>query len=159
MKTILIVLILSMSGIHAMSASKNTKSAKTDLSSQYVKALGFGGQKFTRKSSGIWTLAGGVTIYSTEAYSGKIRGYAGSTPLFMAVSDKGKIISIVAAPNMETPEYFEQVLQSKLLTQWNGKTLAEAATFKPDIVTGATYSSYAVIRTVNATAKHLSTNK
>ncbi len=156
MKTVLIALILLSSSIYALSASKTTKSV---LNKEYVKALGFDGQKFTKESSGVWTLGNGVKIYSTDAYGSKIRGYAGPTPLFIAVSSKGKIISIVAAPNVETPEYFDQVLQSKLLTQWNGKTLTEASTLKPDIVTGATYSSYAVIRTVNATAKQLSTKK
>lgn len=142
--------------------SGNNQSAlttKSNLNKVYLKALGFGGQKFTKKSTGVWKLNNGITIYSTDAYGSRIRGYAGPTPLFIAVNEKGKIVSIAAAQNIETEEYFSYVLESPLLKKWNGKTLKEAATFKPDAVTGATYSSTAVIRTINATAKSLSEKK
>ncbi|MBQ1816641.1 MAG: FMN-binding protein [Bacteroidaceae bacterium] len=137
----------------------SASTTKSNLNKVYLKALGFGGQKFTKKSTGVWKLNNGITIYSTDAYGSRIRGYAGPTPLFIAVNEKGKIVSIAAAQNIETEEYFSYVLESSLLKKWNGKTLKEAATFKPDAVTGATYSSTAVIRTVNATAKSLSEKK
>lgn len=139
--------------------NRSASTTKSNLNKVYLKALGFGGQKFTKKSIGVWKLNNGITIYSTDAYGSRIRGYAGPTPLFIAVNEKGKIVSIAAAQNIETEEYFSYVLESPLLKKWNGKTLKEAATFKPDAVTGATYSSTAVIRTVNATAKSLSEKK
>jgi uncharacterized protein with FMN-binding domain len=139
--------------------NRSASTTKSNLNKVYLKALGFGGQKFTKKSTGVWKLNNGITIYSTDAYGSHIRGYAGPTPLFIAVNEKGKIVSIAAAQNFETEEYFSYVLESPLLKKWNGKTLKEAATFKPDAVTGATYSSTAVIRTVNATAKSLSEKK
>ena len=139
--------------------NQSASTTKSNLNKIYLKALGFGGQKFTKKSTGVWKLNNGITIYSTDAYGSRIRGYAGPTPLFIAVNEKGKIVSIAAAQNIETEEYFSYVLESPLLKKWNGKTLKEAATFKPDAVTGATYSSTAVIRTVNATAKSLSEKK
>ena len=139
--------------------NRSASTTKSNLHKVYLKALGFGGQKFTKKSTGVWKLNNGITIYSTDAYGSRIRGYAGPTPVFIAVNEKGKIVSIAAAQNIETEEYFSYVLESPLLKKWNGKTLKEAATFKPDAVTGATYSSTAVIRTVNATAKSLSEKK
>ena len=139
--------------------NRSASTTKSNLNKVYLKALGFGGQKFTKKSTGVWKLNNGITIYSTDAYGSRIRGYAGPTPVFIAVNEKGKIVSIAAAQNIETEEYFSYVLESPLLKKWNGKTLKEAATFKPDAVTGATYSSTAVIRTVNATAKSLSEKK
>ena len=139
--------------------NRSASTTKSNLNKVYLKALGFGGQKFTKKSTGVWKLNNGITIYSTDAYGSRIRGYAGPTPLFIAVNEKGKIVSIAAAQNIETEEYFSYVLESPLLKKWNGKTLKEAATFKPDAVTGATYSSTAVIRTINATAKSLSEKK
>ncbi len=139
--------------------NRSASTTKSNLNKVYLKALGFGGQKFTKKSTGVWKLNNGITIYSTDAYGSRIRGYAGPTPLFIAVNEKGKIVSIAAAQNIETEEYFSYVLESPLLKKWNGKTLKEAATFKPDAVTSATYSSTAVIRTVNATAKSLSEKK
>ena len=159
MKQILVAIILLFSVAYVSAAPGKVKATKSVLTAEYIKALGFGGQKAVKKSAGVWTLRDGVTVYSTDAYGAKIRGYAGPTPLFIAVSNKGKIISIAAAPNSESPEYFEQVLESALLTKWNGKTLKEASTFRPDAVTGATYSSFAIIRTVNVASKQLSEKK
>lgn len=125
---------------------------KAVLTADDVKALGFAGQKFTKKSNGVWKLANGITVYSTESYGAKIRGYAGPTPLYIAVDAQNKIAGIAPAPNMETDEYFVYLKKGKLFQKWNGKTLKEAATFKPDAITGATYSSKAVISTVNISA-------
>ena len=78
----------------------------------------------------------------------------GPTPLFMAVNKRKKIISMAAAPNHESPEYFSKA--KALLKAWNGKTLKEAKSFTPDGVTGATFSSNAIIKTVHAAATALS---
>ncbi len=61
---------------------------------------------------------------------------------------KGVITEIKPLPNQETPQYFQLVLDSGLLDKLIGKTVAEADTVQLDAVSGATYSSTAVIRTV-----------
>ena len=138
---------------HAQRKASTVPTVK--LTKSEVKALGFGGKSYKQRQPNVWQISGGVTVYATHAYGSKIYGFAGPTPLFIAVGKSGKIISICAAPNGETPEYFS-LASKELLSKWNGKTLKQAAKYKPDAVSGATFSSHAIIRTVNATAAALS---
>jgi uncharacterized protein with FMN-binding domain len=57
------------------------------------------------------------------------------------------ITKIEALPNQETPRYFQMVKDS-LLTKLVGKSVEEVRTAEIDAVTGATYSSQAVIRNI-----------
>ncbi len=123
------------------------------LNERYLNALGYSGQKFKEKKSGVWTLTNGITIYSSHPYGDDIKGYNGATPLFIAVNKKGVIQSVAPTVNTESPQYWKKVNESKLFSSWNGLTLKKVATKKVDAVTGATFSSTAVIRTVQATAK------
>ena len=125
------------------------------LTGKYMKDLGLADKQFTKKAEGVWTAAGGVTIYSSHPYGDDIKGFGGSTPLFIAVDKRGKILAVAPAVNMETPDFWHAVLNSKLFQTWRGLTLQQAATLKVNAVTGATYSSVAVIKTVQATAKNV----
>lgn len=89
----------------------------------------------------------GTTIVHTSMLSGTIDGYAGPVPLDIYISD-GKIAEIKALENAETPSFFNRA--SELLTVWTGKTPGEALNMHPDAVSGATYSSEAIISNVNA---------
>ena len=81
--------------------------------------------------------------------SGKaVMGFAGTTPVEITVTD-GKVEKIVALPNQETPSYFQMVLDSPIFTKLLGKTVQEAAEVKLDAVSGATFSSKAVIENIN----------
>lgn len=123
------------------------------LSEKYLTALGLGGKKITEKKTGVWTLPGGITVYSSHPYGDDIRGYSGATPLFIAVNKKGVIQAVAPAVNIESPAYWKKVKDSNLFASWKGLTLKKAATHKVDAITGATFSSTAVIKTVQATAK------
>lgn len=79
-----------------------------------------------------------------------IRGYAGATPLSIEVRE-GRIVAITPLENGETPHFFENA--SMLLDNYIGKTPAEAATIPVDAVSGATFSSNALIANVRAGAK------
>lgn len=123
------------------------------LTSAVIKQLGFSGVKSSDKGTQKWKLSNGVVVYGTYPYGKAFRGFMGPTPLFIAVGKSGKIVSMAAAPNDETPEYFTKA--KALLKAWNGKTLKQAKTYTPDAVTGATLSSKAIIATVHATAGKL----
>ena len=125
------------------------------LNAKYMNDLGLGNQKFTQKADGVWTTTKGITIYSSQPYATGIKGFGGSTPLFVAIGNNGKIRAIAPAANTETPEFWEKVAKSRLFKAWNGLTPAQAAAKKVDAVSGATYSSTAVIKTVQATVKKL----
>ena len=133
-------------------AQKTAKSAPK-LTAAIVKKLGYT-DKFTKDNDAVWTLKNGVKIYSSYPYGQKIRGFVGPTPLFLAVDQQQKIVGLALAPNAETPEYLP--LMKPLLKVWNGKTLKEAQTFTPDAITGATFTSKAIIENVKATAKAVS---
>ena len=83
-------------------------------------------------------------IVNTTDLCKDVIGYDGPTPLKITVV-KGVVTSVEALPNTETPRFFDLVLQSGLLKAVVGKTPAEAAKMPLDAVTGATYSSEAVI--------------
>lgn len=92
---------------------------------------------------------GGALVINTTEIGKKIIGYTGPTPVEIKVVD-GKIAKITALPNNETPEFFGAVRNSNLLESLDGMTLREAAGAKLDAVSGATYTSNAVIQNIKA---------
>ena len=59
----------------------------------------------------------------------------------------GKVEKIEALKNVETPKYWA-VIKRDLLGKWNGLAVKKAATQQVDVITGATYTSEAVIENV-----------
>lgn len=149
-RTVIIFLFLVFS--IGMNAQKRAMSVPS-LNKSVMKQLGYGEESFTKKDASTWLLKNGTTVYSTYLYGKKIRGFMGPTPLFIAVDKHKKIVAMAAAGNQESAEYFNKA--KVLLKAWNGKTLKEAKNFTPDGITGATYSSNAIIKTVHATAAAL----
>lgn len=150
-----VLLVWSVMGAMACGASRSDeKDPGPQVTSAIVRSLGYKGKAVKSSEPYTWTLKGGVTVYSTYPYGKKISGFAGPTPLFIAVDRKGRITSMAAAPNGESPEFFKRA--SALLKSWNGMTLQQAARHTPDAVTGASFSSRAIISTVHAAAKKLS---
>lgn len=91
---------------------------------------------------------GSVTV-NTTGLSADFIGYAGPVPVEITLRD-GKIEKVEALDNTETPAFFSNVVSSGLLDSWQGMTAAEAAEAEVDAVTGATYSSTALIQNVRA---------
>ncbi len=88
------------------------------------------------------TLADGSVVINTTSLGSDISGYAGKVPLEITLKD-GNVVAVKALDNAETPDFFE--MASDLLTLWNGKTIDEAEKMKVDAVSGATFSSKAII--------------
>jgi electron transport complex protein RnfG len=84
-------------------------------------------------------------IYTGDIAS-KVIGYNGTTPLNITVKN-GVIESIEVLQNEESPAYLKRA-KDKVLPQYIGKTVAEAKKLKPDIATGATYTSEAIIKNI-----------
>ena len=83
-------------------------------------------------------------VVNTTKSGKNVMGFAGTTPVEITVTD-GVIEKVVALPNQETPEYFKKVQDSPIFTQLIGKTPQEASGIQLDAVSGATFSSKAVI--------------
>lgn len=94
--------------------------------------------------------SGGETVIDTRQYGKDIIGYNGPVPLTIYLTD-GRIDSIVAQENEETPKFFEKA--STLLHAWDGMKVQDAMVKKVDAVSGATYSSNAIIENVQAGLK------
>ena len=62
---------------------------------------------------------------------------------------KGRITRIKLLPNQETPSFLQIVIDEGLLKALDGKTVEEASKVKLDAVTGATYSSKAIIENIS----------
>ena len=97
---------------------------------------------------------GSVRLNTTEL--GKdITGYGGTVPLEITL-ENGKVKSVKALENSETPDFFKGA--SALLTKWNGRTVEEAQKLKVDAVSGATFSSKAIIGNVQRGLQYAAKN-
>ena len=97
------------------------------------------------------SVTAGMAIYDTMQYikcdvATICIGLAASMgALLLSSGAKGKRMAL---PNSETPGFFQRVLESPIFTALNGKTVKEASEVKLDAVSGATYSSKAVIENI-----------
>ena len=76
-----------------------------------------------------------------------VMGFNGPTPVEISIF-KGVITDIKVLPNQESPRYLQHVLESGLLKGLIGKTPAEARDMQLDAVSGATYTSNALIENI-----------
>ncbi len=90
------------------------------------------------------------TVLLSSPYSDEIKGFNGPTPLQIALDKNGKIIEIRVLNNNETPNFLNRVLDAGFLNSWNGLTVEEALNKEVDAVSGATYSSNGIQRSLKA---------
>lgn len=95
------------------------------------------------------TVDGDKMIIDTSIPGKDITGYGGPVPLRIYTT-AGRIDSVSALPNSETPSFFGKVGAAGLPHKWDGLSLQEAAALQVDAVSGATYSSTAYIANLRA---------
>jgi FMN-binding domain protein len=100
----------------------------------------------TAKIETLRTLEDGTIVVNTTDLGNKVVGYAGTVPLEIYINN-GKITQVKPLKNTETPDFFQQA--ASLLSSWNGKTVDEALKMRVDAVSGATYSSKAIIKNLH----------
>ncbi len=88
----------------------------------------------------------GVYIVNTTNLTKNIEGYNGPTPLKIYIK-KNKVEKIEFIKSDETPKYYAKVKKA-LQDKWNGLKVKDAKKLHVDAVTGATFSSEAVIQNV-----------
>lgn len=89
----------------------------------------------------------GTVVISTRSLASDIIGYGGPIPLEIYIRD-GRIIDVKALRNAETPSYIDDVKRTRVFKAWIGLTPEEALNLKVDAISGATYTSDAVIGSV-----------
>lgn len=107
-----------------------------------------GGDEKVPESPIVYNSDGSYVVNTTTLAQG-VMGYGGPTPLEIEVSD-GRVVKITPLENNETPEFFGAIRNSDMLESLDGLTLEEASTTPVDGVTGATFSSTAVIGNIRA---------
>ena len=103
------------------------------------------------------TKENGVYIINTTELGKDIGGYNGPTPMKVYIS-KNKVEKIEFLKSMESPKYYAKVKKA-LQDKWNGLKVKDAKTQKVDIVTGATFSSEAVIKNVQLAIDYYDSHK
>ena len=96
----------------------------------------------------------GYAVYSKPASDG-IKGYNGETPVLIALSPKQVILGVWLLENKETPKFAKRVEDAGFYKNWNGLTVKQALKKEVDVVSGATYTSNGVIKSVQAALKTL----
>ena len=105
----------------------------------------------------IMTKENGVYIIDTTELGKDVEGYNGPTPLKIYINNN-KVEKIEALKSFETPKYYVKV-KKEILEKWNGLTVKEAKAKQVDVVTGATFSSEAVIKNVQLGLDYYQKNK
>lgn len=86
----------------------------------------------------------GTFVVNTRVLAKDVQGYGGPVPLKIHIGKDGKLTAIEAEPNAESPSFFDRA--KELFSRWQGKTIDEAMAEDVDAVSGATFSSKAIIR-------------
>ena len=84
----------------------------------------------------------GAFVVNTKPLAKDVQGYGGPVPLKIHIKD-GRVAAVEAEPNAESPDFFNRA--KTLLNHWQGKTIDEAMKEDVDAVSGATFSSKAII--------------
>jgi uncharacterized protein with FMN-binding domain len=92
------------------------------------------------------TKENGVYVIDTTELGKDVEGYNGPTPLKIYINNN-KVEKIEALKSFETPKYYVKVKKA-LLEKWNGMKVKDAKALQVDAVTGATFSSEALIKNV-----------
>ena len=93
------------------------------------------------------------TILFSSPYSDGVKGFNGPTPLLIALDADGRIKNIVLLENQETPNFAKRVVEGGLYEAWNGLTVDEALGKDMDAISGATYTSNGVKKSLVARLK------
>lgn len=98
----------------------------------------------------------GATVVNTTTLAKDVRGFKGETPVKIYIK-KGKVVKVVALKNRETPQFFSKA--KAVLAKFEGLRTSKAAKMKVDGVSGATYSSKALVQNVQAGLKYYNTHR
>ena len=84
----------------------------------------------------------GAFVVNTKPLAKDVQGYGGQVPLKIHIKD-GRVAAVEAEPNAESPDFFNRA--KELLNHWQNKSVDEALAEEVDAVSGATFSSRAII--------------
>ena len=96
----------------------------------------------TLKNDTLEVTPDGALVVNTKPLAKDVQGYGGPVPLKIHIKD-GRVAAVEAEPNAESPDFFNRA--KELLNHWQNKSVDEALAEEVDAVSGATFSSKAII--------------
>ena len=84
----------------------------------------------------------GAFVVNTKPLAKDVQGYGGPVPLKIHIKD-GRVAAVEVEPNAESPDFLNRA--KELLNHWQNKSVDEALAEEVDAVSGATFSSRAII--------------
>ena len=144
---------------HSLAAPRTEQAAPTFAAPDgaQLRALGLDGAgiRLVPRDSATWTVldAQGEPkghVLSSAPFAPDIEGFAGPTPLYIYVDTEGRVVRSAAGENAETPDFFASAWDGTA-PKWEGKDAETGAKLKVDAVSGATYSSRAIVRNMQQT--------
>ena len=96
----------------------------------------------TLKNDTLEVTPDGALVVNTKPLAKDVQGYGGPVPLKIHIKD-GRVAAVEAEPNAESPDFFNRA--KELLNHWQNKSVDEALVEEVDAVSGATFSSRAII--------------
>ena len=95
-----------------------------------------------QKNDTLEVMPDGAFVVNTKPLAKDVQGYGGPVPLKIHIKD-GRVAAVEAEPNAESPDFFNRA--KELLNHWQNKSVDEALAEEVDAVSGATFSSKAII--------------
>ena len=105
----------------------------------------------------VMTKENGTYIVNTTTLGKNVQGYVATTPVKIYIK-KNKVEKVEFLKNQETPKYMARVKKA-MLNKWDGQKVKDAANLKVDGVTGATFSSDAIIKNVQLGLEYYQSHK
>ena len=99
----------------------------------------------------------GTYIVNTTTLGKNVQGYVATTPVKIYIK-KNKVEKVEFLKNQETPKYMARVKKA-MLNKWDGQKVKDATNLKVDGVTGATFSSDAIIKNVQLGLEYYQSHK
>ena len=110
-----------------------------------------------QKGDEIMTKEDGMYVVNTTTLGKDVQGYVSTTPVKVYIK-KNKVEKVEFLKNQETPKYMARVKKA-LINKWDGQKVKDAAKLKVDGVTGATFSSDAIIKNVQLALEYYQAHK
>lgn len=139
-------------------ASVRLNEGVTPPADEQLQALKLDAENFmlVPRDSASWTVineadgaACGVVL-SSVPYAGEVQGFAGPTPIYIYIDGEGKVRATALAENAETPDFMSRAAAGTL-SHWCGLTPEAGKDLHVDAVTGATYTSKALVQNMQLT--------
>ena len=110
-----------------------------------------------QKGDETMTKEDGMYVVNTTTLGKDVQGYVSTTPVKVYIK-KNKVEKVEFLKNQETPKYMARVKKA-MLNKWDGLKVKDAAEQKVDGVTGATFSSDAIIKNVQLALEYYQKHK